>query len=190
MNEIQDIRINKDFKSITFSNFKKSDVKKELMLSLFNEKIEESCYWCAELVCAGHFKEIWDIIILFLSKYIHLGNVKLPIYLEMRYNQFKEIIVNGFIGNELRMRNNEKIRKLFCELMCVLCFSKKKGNINNDSKLTNKDFDFIHIQNKLKAPNTKYSDEIMLEEDPKELILSINELSYHISKDSNNTIFA
>ena len=30
----------------------------------------------------------------------------------------------------------------------------------------------------------------MLEEDPKELILSINELSYHISKDSNNTIFA
>ena len=69
-------------------------------------------------------------------------------------------------------------------------FQKKKGNINNDSKLTNKDFDFIHIQNKLKAPNTKYSDEIMLEEDPKELILSINELSYHISKDSNNTIFA
>ena len=54
-----------------------------------------------------------ETIILIISKNIHLGNPLLPTYVELQFNQFKTIVTNGYIDNELAMRNNDKIRKSF-----------------------------------------------------------------------------
>lgn len=188
-NEINDIRGENEFKGTTFSKYKKVDVRKELLNCLKNGKIEPACYWTAEMVCAGHYPELWDIIITFVSKHIHLANPRLCIYLEMRYDAFKNIVANGYVGNELRMRNNPKVRSLFAEIMCVLCNSKKKYSLEG-IKVKKTDFDSTAMTDKLKAPNVSYASDVFLSGDPKELFIAINELAFHISKDSKNSLLA
>jgi len=186
-NEINDIRKINEFKGITFSGFKKTDVKKELLNTLNQCKLEPACYWSSELICSGHFSDLWDIILLIYSKNIHGANPKLCIYILMKIDSFKKIINQGFF--ELDLRNNNKIRVLFCEIVCLLCLSKKKHSFD-EIKINKEDFDMMYIKNKLKAPNVEFCTNFFLEDDPKELFVAINEFTYNISPEGKNALQA
>ena len=130
-------------------------------------------------MCAGHFLDVWDIFLLFIGKNIHIGNPKLPIYIDMRINDFKSILNNGYTDNLLKMRNNDKIRKLFAEVICVICLSKKKHSFDN-IKIQKEDFNVTKLSHKLKAKNISYASKIFMKEDPKELFIAINEFYWNL----------
>ena len=182
--EINDVRRTKDFRGITFSKYKKGDAKKELLNCLKEGKLEPACYWGAEFVCAGHFLDLWEIILLFVGKYIHLGNPRMPCYIAMRYENFKTIVMGGYRGNEIMLRNHPKIRKLFAEIMCILCLSTKKHPYST-IKIKKADFISVELTDKLKAKNISYAQRVFRKEDPKELYIAINEFSYHLSETRN-----
>lgn len=188
-NDINDVRMQSEFKGITFSGYKKTDTKKELILNLKKSKIEPACYWSAEFICAGHYAELWDIIIEFFSKYIHIGNPKIITYLEIRIELFKNLLRNGYTDIEIQMRNDIKIRKLFAEVICVLCEAKKRHEYS-EIKIKNEDFDLTYMTERFQAPSISYADDIFLKDDPKELFIPANEFAYNISEEGRNSVSA
>ena len=180
---INDIRESGEFKSVTFSGYKKTEVKKQFIDCLLRGKIEPSCYWCAEMICAGHFLDIWECILLYLGKHIHSANPKVVIYLKKRYTIFKNIIEQGHFISILELRNNSTIRQLFSEIIVILVNSPKKHSFETLKIDKVEEFDITHMTHQLKAPSISYMGELLDKEDPKELMIVINEFAYHISGD-------
>jgi hypothetical protein len=188
--EINDIRPPADFKGITFSKYKKTEVKTALQDSILKGKIEPACHWAAELICAGHYTDLWEILLNYVGKHIHLGNPKIMIYLEMRYETFRNIMIQGLYLNELQLRNNSHMRRLFAEVISTITLSNKKHSFEPIKINRVEEFDMTQMTERLKAPSTKYSEAIMQKDDPRELLIAINEFGYNISKDKCNMTIA
>jgi hypothetical protein len=188
--EINDIRFPKDFKGISFSKHKKTEVKTALTQALLKAKLEPSCYWAAELICAGHYGDLWEILLHYVGKHIHLGNPKLVIYLHMRYEMFESIISSGTYLSELHLRNNEKMRKLFAEIIAVIALSNKKNSFEPIRINRIEEFDITQMTERLKAPSLQYIQDVFRPDDPKELVIAVNEFAYHISSEGKNTVLA
>mgnify|MGYP005839263273 CR=1 FL=1 len=178
--EINDKRVKKDFSKVSFSGYKKTSVKKQLIQSILNNRVEPSNYWAAEMICAGHFLDLWEIIIMISTKHIHFGNPKLPIFLDIRINEFKNILLDGYVDNELKLRNNKIIRTMFSEIISILVFSQKKHSYDV-YKIQQSDFDLTEIKFRLKADSLKYAEKVFQKDDAKEIFIAANELAYSIS---------
>jgi len=176
---INDIRTSESFKKSTFSKFKKTDVIRKCIYSINENKIEESLYWMFELLSSGHILEIWNIIFEIMSKYIYYGNPKLPIYIEMRMNEFKKIIKH-IQYDEIYLRNHNDIRFMFGEIIIILCISEKKNKLNL-IKISSDDL-FMEMKSMLVAPSLDYANTYYTNFDPPELLVPFNEFSYHIYK--------
>jgi hypothetical protein len=187
---INDIRPSGEFKGITFSNYKKTEVKNSLLDNMLKMKIEPACHWCAELLCAGHFMDVWEIILYYVGKHIHLGNPRLTVYLENRYSIFRNIMTQGNFTSEIQLRNNKGIRKLFAEIICVLTYSPRKHSFEPIRINRTEEFDMTQMTERLKAPSVKYAQPVFEKEDPKELYIAINEFSYSISREGSNLMRA
>jgi hypothetical protein len=182
---INDKRTCNEFRNISFSGFKKTKVKTELLNSIFQSRLEPSCYWCAELICAGHFMDVWNIIILFVSKHIHNGSPKLPIYISLRMKLFKQIM-SEHLEEDLYIRNHPSIRNLFAEVITTICYSRKKHAIILVNIKNKDEYSMPVMQTKLKAPDISYGTHVFKPEDPPELFVAVNEFAYHLSKSSSN----
>jgi len=104
--------------------------------------------------------EVWEIILHYVGKHIHLGNPKMVIYLEKRFEIFRNIITQGQYLNELQLRNHPTIRKLFAEIISALTLSNKKHSFEPIKINREEEFDMTQMTDRLKAPTVKYVESI------------------------------
>lgn len=179
--KFNDIRMEDGFRGISFSNYKLTEVRKQLIKHINIGKLEESCYWSAEMIASGHYSELWECIFEFIGKYIHNGNPKIPIYLVKRYEIFRNIMNQKHYNYVLDLRNNFTIRQIFAEIITILCLSVKKPAFETVKLLKEEEFDLTMLKERLKAKETTHTCDIFDMEDPKELFIAMNELGYHIN---------
>jgi hypothetical protein len=182
--ELNDIRLPQDFTHCTFSQHKKTEVKGELIRNMLLGKLESCAHWVAELVSAGHFAFLWELILHYLAKYINIGNPKMPIYLLMRFGDFKTIIQQRNYISEIDLRNNPSIRQLFTEIIANLASSAKKPGFEPIISLKKNTFDVAELATIMKAPPTQMEQiaDILLDDDPNELYIIFAEFSFCLSE--------
>jgi hypothetical protein len=81
---------------------------------------------------------------------------------------------SGIFLNEIELRNDETIRKLFAEIIIILCMSNKHHSYEI-IKFNTSDFNLL-TTDRLKAPSVKFIESIFQSDDPKPLFVPLNEL--------------
>jgi len=171
------------FKDETFSNFKKRDVINKLFKCIEDGKIEESCYWVTECICSGYSIELFEKLIIFSSKIVHINSPKLPEYFWRRYLTF--ISSYNHIGKKekaqlIHLRNTQSVRNIFFDLITTIILSPKPKRFDKLTKVKEDDFQYSKIQNKLKATMQVLPSHIIRFTDPEELRIVMNEFLFHL----------
>jgi len=176
---IQDSRELKDFSTKTFSGYKKSEVINSVLKSIEEKKIENACFWATECIVSGYTVSLWNKLLIFAFKIIHINNPRLPSYLLRKhtifYNQLRAIDYKKQ-NNILLVRNSQMIRNLFFDIITVLATSLKTKRYDKSVKIEDSDFNWIVIQSKIQSSMNILPDNILLFHDPDEFQIIINEI--------------
>lgn len=167
----------KSFTRLSFSNHKKQNVLQELTESLYYKKRDDALHWTAEMLCSGYISDLWKIYIMFYCKYIHMYNIKIPIYVSKKLEEYKKIQANTDI------KNNDELRAIFFTITIIYCETK------NEHTLTSLPFTF-HLDkmyDHLKADHVDYIKPFFKEQDPKEFYIPLNEFVYHLEHTKDKT---
>ena len=171
------------FKDKTFSNFKKKDVYKKLFKCMEIDKVEEACYWCTECLISGYACELFEKLILFNSKVIHINNPNLPEFLWRRYKTFLNSF-NHISKKEkeklIHLRNTQSVRNCFFDIVTTITNSLKSKRYDKYPKIKDDDFQYTNIQNKLTATMQILPSSIIRFTDPEELKIIMNEFLFHL----------
>ena len=190
---INDYRKPEEFRRKTFSGYAKKDVFDVFFKSLDENKFEESCQWCVEIIISGYFEELWERLINYITKYIGIHNPLVPYVLFLRMVKFLKLKkMECFEKNYLEMRNNQEVRNLFCEIVCIIIMSTKTRKPLTLPRILNYEFSPEGFQKRLIAKNLDTAQRFVMSDDPSELRIIINEFSYNLEDiryDQNNLLY-
>jgi hypothetical protein len=180
---VKDTRLYDSFKDRTYSDYKKSEVFSILFKNIEQKNLEESCFWLAECILSGYILDIFEKMVLFSCKIIHINNPKLPSFLWNRcqtfYNSFSHI--NQKQKQEfLQLRNSQHIRNLLFDILTTIVMASKDKRYDKYPKIKDEDFNFQNIQGKLIASMNILPSELMKYGDPDELKIIMNEIFYNL----------
>lgn len=181
LTKIIDSRRVKDFKDQVFGGYNRSNVNTALDKSLIMDKIEPSLHWCAQLLCSGITNPLWEKLLCFVIKHINIYNPKSCEFLYNRTLMWYNITDNNKFtkDNILLLRNHPTIRLLLCELISLITLSKKR-KLNQLPKIKKEEFIIDVFKSRLSANDNKLIENLIIEGDPSEMRVAINEFAHHL----------
>jgi len=184
---IVDPRPLEEFKDKTFSEFKKRDIFNELFKSMETGKVENTCFWITECIVSGYTIELFEKLLLFGSKIVHINNPKLPQFLWLKYHSFMNSI--DHISKKERkqyihLRNTQSIRNCLTDVAVTLAMSPKTKRYDKYPKpKEDLDFSFTSIKNKMNATMQLLPSHIIKFTDPEELRVIMNEFFFNLKNE-------
>jgi hypothetical protein len=177
---INDNRPSTTFKTKSFSGFKKNDIINAVLKNIEAKKVENACHWTCECIVSGYCLILWEKLINFASKIVHINNPKLPYYLYRKnlvfVNQIERLNTKSK-DKYLYLRNSQMIRNLFFDVVTTLVSSSKTKRYDKYPKIDdNEDFNFLNIQKRLVAGMNILPAHIIHFNDPEELRIIMNEI--------------
>jgi len=189
--QITDSRILKDFKTQTFGGYSILKASAALDKAIMEEKIEPALHWALQLFLSGIINPLWSKLLTISSKNINIYNPKLPEFIYNKNLQWQHIVDNPKFSkdNILLLRNHPTIRLLLAEIITVLVLSKKR-KLNTLPKINKTDFIIDNFKSKLEAKDNNLINNIVIDGDPSELSIAINEFAFHIyNKNINKALY-
>ena len=125
---INDNRSFNAFKKKSFSGFKKNDILNAVLKAIESKKVENACHWTTECILSGYAHILWEKLIIFSCKIIHINNPKLPSYLNGKNKIFMNQLsrINSKSKDSyIILRNSQMIRNLFFDVVSTLSISSK-----------------------------------------------------------------
>ena len=118
---------------------------KELETCIYYQKKEEAFYWTGELICSGYILELWNLFLYVMCKYIHINNPRLPLYIDKKFNEFKDILLNMKKTHNLIFvngNNYSKVNKYNLPDALEVSFAREDLNLTS-SILTKSDLEIL-----------------------------------------------
>jgi len=184
---IIDSRVLKDFKDQTFGGYRLASASSALDKAIIEDKIEPALHWALQLFLSGIVNPLWAKFISVASKSINIYNPKLPEFLYNKTNQFQQIVDNQKFtkDNILLLRNHSSVRLLLAEMVSVLCLSRKR-KLNQLPRIKKEEFIIDNFKSKLEAKDNRLVENILIDGDPSEIKIAVNEMAYHIHNSNSN----
>jgi hypothetical protein len=128
---------------ISYGGYPKATIIRKWQKSIISNKLEEACFWTAEIDCSGWQADFWSKLAIISSKHIHIHNPRLPILLWRKTQKYKErTTINGVSWKELR--NDPSSRSDLCQAVGVVTTSKNGSTLTIPKTIVREEEDFAH----------------------------------------------
>ena len=120
---------------------------------------------------------------------INIYNPKMPEFLYNRHLKWCKIVDNPKFtkDNILLLRNHPEIRLLLCEMTTLITLSKKR-KLPQLPRIKKEEFLIDNFRAKLEAKDNNLIEKILIDGDPSEIKIAVNEMAHHLNTSNLNQV--
>ena len=189
---INDSRKSSCFSKNSFSNYKKNETIKLLEKNIILSKLHDACYIAIELHISLYNNIILETVFYLSSLYTNTDYPDMPNLLFKFYKKYQNALnEKPNLNNKLYddNRNNQEIRNILSHLVSLACLAPKNNNFQLDllTKISSLDFEIFIVKKNIKSEDLDLTKDMFFEDEPKELVLVLNEIAYLLREEKDNT---